>query len=178
MPIAEAAAPAPRPSGPFASLLEFAVAVNRADPAALAVARDGGAGIPIDGADVKKLLGTLWFRGVVAQLSGEWRTRLFDALRAGAEFPDHTVKVGRRQARFSELGAAQLREAAARRSPQDAVRQDAELLADIARIWGDGALRHLRFREVEALPVPSAFSSLLEGIGFRPRSKAGARGAP
>jgi cell division GTPase FtsZ len=177
-PITETVAPAARTSGPFTSLLEFAVAVNRADPAALAVARDGGAGIPIEGADVKKLLGTLWFRGVVAQLSAEWRTSLFDALRAGAEFPDHAVKVGRQHARLSELGSAQLRDVAARRSPQDAVRQDAELLADIARIWGDDALRHLQYREAAAIPATSGFSSLLEGIGFRPRTKAGARGAP
>ena len=176
--IAEAAAPSPRAAGTFASLLEFAVAVNRADPAALAMARDDAAGIPIDGADVRKLLGTLWFRGVVAQLSDGWRTRLFDALRTSADFPDHAVRVGRRQARLSELGSAQLRDVAARRSPQDAVRQDIELLADIARIWGDEALRHLQFRDVAAVAVPSGFSSLLEGIGFRPRTKPGARGAP
>jgi hypothetical protein len=154
------------------------VAVNRADPAALAVARDDADGIAIDGADVKKLLGTLWFRGVVTQLSAAWRSSLFDALRASAEFPDHTVMVGRRRARLSELGSAQLREAASRRSPQDAIRQDAELLADVARIWGDDALRHLQFREVAPLAAPSGFSMLLEGIGFRPRTKPGARGAP
>jgi cell division GTPase FtsZ len=167
-----------RPSVPFTSLLEFAVAVNRADPTALAMARDDASGIPIDGADVKKLLGTLWFRGVVTQLSAAWRTRLFDALRGSAEFSDHTVKVGRKHARLSELGSAQLREMAARRSPQDAVRQDAELLADIARIWGDDALRQLQYREAAALPSPSGLSSLLEGIGFRPRAKTGAGGAP
>lgn len=177
-PIAETVVPSPRTSAPFATLLEFAVAVNRADPAALAVARDDTPGIPVDGADVKKLLGTLWFRGVVGELSAAWQARLFDALRASAAFPDHTVKVGRRQARLSELGSAQMRDVAARRSPQDPVRQDAELLADIARIWGDDALRHLQFRDVATLPVPSAFSSLLEGIGFRPRAKAGVRGAP
>jgi hypothetical protein len=177
-PTTETAAAVPGPSGPFTSLLEFAVAVNRADPAALALARDDASRIPIDGADVKKLLGTLWFRGVVTQLSPAWRTRLFEALRGSAEFSDHTVKVGRRHARLSELGSAELREMAARRSPQDAVRQDAELLADIARIWGDDALRQLQFREAAALATPSGLSSLLEGIGFRPRAKTGARGAP
>jgi cell division GTPase FtsZ len=163
---------------PFASLLEFAVAVNRADPAALALARDGAGEIPIDGADVRKLLGTLWFRGVVAQLSAAWQARLFEALRASGTFPDHVVRSGRQQARLSELGAAQLREVAASRSPQDAVRQDVELLAAIARVWGDDALRHLQYREMAAVPAASGFSSLLEGIGFRPRARSGARGAP
>jgi cell division GTPase FtsZ len=163
---------------PFATLLEFAVAVNRADPAALALARDGAGGIPIDGADVRKLLGTLWFRGVVGQLSADWHNRLFDALRASGEFPDHAVKVGRRNARVSELGASDLREAAAGRSPQDPVRQDIELVAAIARVWGDDALRHLSFRAVAPQAATSAISSLLEGIGFRPRARSGARGAP
>ena len=80
------------------------MAVNRADPAALAMARGDASGMPIDGADVKKLLGTLWFRGVVPQLSAAWRAHLFDALRGSAELPNHVVRVGRRQARVSELG--------------------------------------------------------------------------
>jgi cell division GTPase FtsZ len=194
LPAAAAAPPSPRPTSaagqgeprperaaaiaPFASLLEFAVAVNRADPAALALARGSAGEIPVDGAEVRKLLGTLWFRGVVPQLSAAWQARLFDALRASGEFPDHAARVGRRHARLSELGVAQLREAAAGRSPQDPVRQDIELLAAIARIWGDDALRHLQFREVAAPATASGFASLLEGIGFRPRARSGARGAP
>jgi cell division GTPase FtsZ len=161
---------------PFASLLEFAVAVNRADPAALAVARDGAGEIPIDGADVQKLLGTLWFRGVVPHLSADWRTRLFDALRTSAEMPNHVVRLGRQQTRVSELGHAQLREVAASRSPADAVRQDVELLAAIAHVWGDDAVRQLQFREMAAPPATSGFSGLLHGI--RTRAKSGMRGAP
>ena len=161
---------------PFASLLEFAVAVNRADPTALAMARGGAAGIPIDGADVRKLLGTLWFRGVVAHLSPEWRARLFDALRTSAEMPDHVVRLGRQQTRVSELGQAQLREVAAGRSLPDAVRQDVELLAAIARVWGEDAIRQLQFREMAAPPGASGFSGLLQGI--RTRAKASLRGAP
>jgi cell division GTPase FtsZ len=161
---------------PFASLLEFAVAVNRADPAALAVARGGASEIPVDGADVRKLLGTLWFRGVVPHLSADWRTRLFDALRASAEIPNHVVRLGRQQTRVSELGDAQLREVVAGRSLTDAVRQDVELLATVARVWGDDAIRQLQFREMAAPPATSGFSSLLQGI--RTRAKSGMRGAP
>lgn len=161
---------------PFASLLEFAVAVNRADPAALALARDGACEIPVDGADVRKLLGTLWFRGVVPHLSADWRTRLFDALRTSAEIPNHVVRLGRQQTRVSELGQAQLREVVASRSLPDAVRQDVELLVAIARVWGEDAIRQLQFREMAAPPVTSGFSSLLQGI--RTRAKSGMRGAP
>ena len=161
---------------PFASLLEFAVAVNRADPTALALAGGGAGEIPVDGADVRKLLGTLWFRGVVPHLSADWRTRLFDALRTSAEIPNHVVRLGRQQTRVSELGHAQLREVVASQSLPDAVRQDVELLAAIARVWGEDAIRQLQFREMAAPPVTSGFSSLLQGI--RTRAKSGMRGAP
>jgi cell division GTPase FtsZ len=160
----------------FASLLEFAVAVNRADPAALALARDGAPEIPVDGAEVRKLLGTLWFRGVVTRLSAAWQTRLFDALRTSTEMPNHLVRVGRQQVRVRELGQAQLAEVMARRSPADPVRQDVELLAAIARIWGDDAIRQLTFREIAAPAPSSSFASLLEGIGIR--AKSATRGAP
>jgi cell division GTPase FtsZ len=160
----------------FANLLEFAAAVNRSDPTALALARDGGREIPVDGAEVRRLLGTLWFRGVVPQLSADWRARLFDALRTNAEIPNHVVRVGRHQTRVSELNQAQLGEVAAGQSLTDAVRQDVELLAAIGRVWGEGAIRQLQFREVAAPPAPSGLSSLLQGL--RTRAKSGTRGAP
>ncbi len=166
----------PKARAPFASLLEFAVAVNRADPTALALAGGSVGEIPVDGTDVRKLLGTMWFRGVVPHLSADWRTRLFDALRTSTEIPNHVVRLGRRQTRVSELGQAQLREVAASESLLDAVRQDVELLAAIARVWGEDAIRQLQFREMAAPPVTSGFSSLLQGI--RARAKSGVRGAP
>jgi cell division GTPase FtsZ len=161
---------------PFPTLLEFAVAVNRADPTALALAQGSAGEIPIDGADVRKLLGTLWFRGVVPQLSADWRTRLFDALRASAEIPNHVVRVGRRQVRVSELGQAQLSDVVSSQLLPDAVRQDVELVAAIARVWGDDAVRQLQFHEMAVPPAPSGFSTLLQGI--RARAKAGMRGTP
>ena len=165
-----------KPLVPFPTLLEFAVAVNRADPAAVALARGGASEIPIDGADVRKLLGTLWFRGVVPQLSADWRTRLFDALRTNAEIPNHVVRLGRQQTRMSELGLAQLSDAVASQSLPDAVRQDVELLTAVARLWGDGAIRQLQFREMAAPPPTSGLSNLLQGI--RARAKSSMRGAP
>src|SRR6188508_3468528 len=53
----------------FASLWEFAVAVNRSNPVALALAQEGAVTMPIDGSEVRRLLGTVWFRTVVPRLS-------------------------------------------------------------------------------------------------------------
>ena len=166
----------PKAASSFATLLEFAVAVNRADPAAHELARVGPADMPIDGADVRRLVGTLWFRSVVPQLSAAWRTRLFDALRTGTEIPNHAVRIGRQQKRVSELGHAQLSEVATSRSPADPTRQDIELVAAIGRIWGDDAIGRLPFRDAAMPAAASGLSSLLQGIGFRP--KASTRGAP
>jgi hypothetical protein len=141
--------------------------VNRSDVAALAMARDGAGEMAIDGGEVRKLLGTLWFRGVVTQLSPEWRTRLFDALRTNAEIPNHVIRIGRREARVSELGQAQLRDALTSASLSDPVRQDVDLLVNISGLWGEDALRHVQFREMAAPQPTSAFASLLRGI--RPR---------
>jgi len=165
-----------KPAAPFANFLEFAVGVNRSDPTALAMAKGGASEIPVDGADVRKLLGTLWFRGVVSHLSADWRARLFDALRTSAEIPNHVVRVGRQQARVSELGHAQLSAVVASQPLSDAARQDVEHLAAIALVWGDDAVKRLQFREMAAPPSSSTLSSLLHGI--RIRTKASARGAP
>ena len=164
-------------AAPFASLLEFAVAVNRArSRRARAGARRGA---PRSRSRAPRS-GSSWGRyGSAAScptLSAAWRTRLFDALRTSTEWPNHVVRVGRRQARVSELSEAQLREVAAGRSPLDPVRQDVELLADIARAWGDDAIRQLPFRETGAPPARSGFASLLRGIGMS--AKSGPPGAP
>jgi cell division GTPase FtsZ len=151
---------------PFATLWEFAVALNRSEPAAVAVASDSvSCPIPIEGADVKKLLGTMWFRSVAPQLSPAWRGRLLDALRGSLEVPNHVVKVGRLQARLSELGLAQLREASTSLSLPDAVRPDLELLVTIGRVWGEEALRQCRFSDVPEQKAPvSGLAGLLQGF--------------
>ena len=77
----------------------------------------------------------MWFRGVVTRLSQAWRTRLFDAFRASVEIPNHIVKLGRQQARLSELGCAQLQRSS-RVDPSGAIRPDVELLVTIGQVWG------------------------------------------
>ena len=88
------------PSG----LWEFAVAVNRADPAALALAGNGEtAELPIDGLEVKKLLGTMWFRAILPRFSQQWRARILDALVNGVALPNHVMRVKRRAVPMSDL---------------------------------------------------------------------------
>jgi cell division GTPase FtsZ len=153
-----------KPSNPpFTTLWELAVAVNRSDPAALAIARDDAhAPIMVDGAEVKKLLRTVWFRTVVPQLSEDWKSRLLEALVQDVLISDHVVKVGRLPMRLSELTHAQLCEVAARFSIPDNVKPDLDLMVTLGRLWGDGAVERLRFSD--APPKPSGLAGLLQGL--------------
>jgi cell division GTPase FtsZ len=153
-----------RPSRPpFATLWELAVAVNRSDPAALAVAGNGAnAAITVEGAEVKKLLRTVWFRTVAPQLSEDWKARILDAFVGDVLLPDHIVKVGRQPMQLSELTYAQLREVAARFSIPDTIRPDLDLLITIGRLWGGDAVERVRFSD--ALPKPSRLAGLLQGL--------------
>ena len=166
---ASSASPAESDAGAaFSTLRDFAVALNRSDPAALALASQGvTSDILIDGADVRKLLGTMWFRGVVTRLSQAWRTRLFEALCESVEIPDHIVGLGRQQARLSELDYAQLREALASPSVPEAIRADIQMLLTIGQVWGEDALRHCHFRKLAEQRATSGFAGLLQS--FRPK---------
>ena len=68
---------------------------------------------------------------------------------------------------MSELGQAQLREVVASQSLPDAVRQDVDLLAAIARVWGEDAIRQLQFAEMAA---PPADVRVLEPAARHPRA--------
>ncbi len=148
----------------FSSLWEFAVAVNRSDPAALVVASNGAkAGIPIEGSEVRKLVGMLWFRGVVPKLSQEWRTRLLETLVNSVEVPNHVVKVGRRTTHLKELSYSELQDVATA-SVSDIVRTDLDLLMTVGRLWGGDAIGRFRFAENSNNHEPSKFMSLLHGF--------------
>jgi hypothetical protein len=152
----------------FPTLREFAVAVNRSDPAALALATHGvTSDIPIDGADVRKLLGTMWFRSVVPRLSQAWRTRLLEALCGSLEIPDHIVALGRQQARLSELNSVRLREASTSLAVPEAIRADVQLLLMVVQVWGEDALRQCHFRGLAERPAASGFAGFLQS--FRPK---------
>ncbi len=95
----------------FTTFWEFAVALNRSDPAALALAGDGvTSDIPVDGTELRRLLGMMWFRTVLDRLSREWRERLLHVLIESATVPDHAVKRGRQTIHLRELSYEELEE--------------------------------------------------------------------
>jgi cell division GTPase FtsZ len=147
----------------FSNLSEFAVAINRSDPVALALARsDASCPFAIDSAEVRKLLGTIWFRGVVPRLSEAWRARVIDALADGVVVPNHQVRRGRQNVPLSEMSYADLQELA-KTSTLAAIRPDLDLLLAVARLWGEGALRRIRFTDAVPNGRPM-LASLLQGM--------------
>ena len=79
----------------FANFWDFARALNRSDPAALALASDGvQCTMPLEGAEIRKLVRTFWFRSVFPRLSSQWRDRMLDALLDGVTLPNYAIKNG------------------------------------------------------------------------------------
>jgi cell division GTPase FtsZ len=147
----------------FATFWEFAVAVNRSDPAALALAGNGAtSSIPIEGAELRKLLSVMWFRTVLARLSRDWRDKLLIALVECVPVSDHPVKVGRQTMRLRELTYAQLQEVGARTLVPDVVRPDLDLLITVGRFWGADAVKQLRFVDAPEQPKTSKVEGLIE----------------
>jgi hypothetical protein len=154
----------PRPSA-FATFWEFAVALNRSDPAAVALAGNGaGSDIPIDGSELRKLLGMMWFRTVLGRLSPLWRDRVFSVLIESATVPDHAMKLGRRDVHLRELSYEQLQEIDAKTIVPDWIRPDLDLLVTVGRFWGADAVKRFRFVEAPARQEPSMMESLLEKL--------------
>jgi cell division GTPase FtsZ len=136
----------------FSTFWEFAVAVNRSDPAALALASNGAPSeIPVDGAEMRKLLTTMWFRTVVPRLSRDWRDRLLNVVIESIPVSDHLVTIGRRTAHLRELTYEQLQELGSRMSVQDVARSDLDLLITVGRFWGGDAVKKCRFVGVGTL---------------------------
>src|SRR5436190_16270405 len=139
----------------FASLWEFAVAVNRSDPAALAFARnDVPDAFAIEPADVRKLLGTVWFRSVVPLLSESWKTRVLDSLVAGVAVPNHSVRRGKQPVRLGDMSYHDLLELA-KTSTLAAIRPELDLLLAVGRLWGGDGLRRLRFADATPNGTPT-----------------------
>ena len=153
------------PGHSFASLWEFAVAVNRSDPAALTLAGDGTqSDIPIDGREVRRLLGTVWFRGVVPRLSPAWRERVLESLVRSAPVPDHVLKVDRRLMRLSQLSHEQLNDLFTKSYMAGEARADAELLLTVGKLWGAAALERFQFVAVSGDGERSRLTSVLKGF--------------
>jgi hypothetical protein len=150
---------------PFASVGEFAKALNRLDRAALELAAgDPPPDMPIHGLEVKKLLGTFWFRSVFPRLSQSWRERLLEALAESVVIPNHALWRGRQTVHLAGAGYDELNEIAAKSMVRGAAGTDLELLRAVASLWGEAALSRLRFVEVAE---PEASSRLGALLGWR-----------
>jgi len=147
----------------FATFWEFAVALNRSDPAAVALAGDGVTSeIPIDGGELRKLLGMMWFRTVLGRLSGHWRDRVLNVLIESAPLPDHPIKRGRQMAHLRDLSFEELQEIGSKTMVPDWIRPDLDLLITVGRFWGADALKRFRFVEAPERREPSMVESLLD----------------
>jgi len=160
-PIRQPANPAPA----FSTFWEFAVALNRSDPTALALARNGvTAAIPLDATELRRLLGMMWFRNVFPRLPLDLQQRLLHVLVEGATVSDHVVKRGRQIAHLRELSYEELEETGSKMVLPDWLRPELDLLITVGRFWGADAVKRLRFVEAPERREPSMMESLLHKL--------------
>ena len=139
--------PAHRDTSPD-NFWDLALAINRSDPAALEIAQNGaGSSVSVDPTELRKLLGTVWFRSVFSCLSISWRERLLGVLVDSLVVPDHLLKLGRREIRLRDVGLADLKELFSKSSVSEAVRGDVRLLMAVGNLWGPESLGRFQFAE-------------------------------
>jgi cell division GTPase FtsZ len=149
----------------FETVWDFARALNRSDAVALQLAAgEPGPDLPVDGAEVKKLVGTIWFRSAFPRLSAGWRERLLDALAASVVIPNHALRIGRQSLRLKEIQYERLKEISANTLVRGAAGTDLQLVLAIGQLWGAQALSRLQFAET---PEPEDSSRLAALLGFR-----------
>lgn len=147
----------------FSTFWEFARALNRSDPAALKLAGNGAeCGTGIDGVELRKLLGTFWFRSVFPRLSNEWRARIFAVLVDSVRIPNHVLRNGRHPVHLSDLNYEQLKQAVSETIFPDAVRTDLQLLVTVGALWGREALERFEFTPVPDTAESSKIALLLQ----------------
>jgi cell division GTPase FtsZ len=152
-----------QPNRVFSSFREFAVALNRLDAAAVALASNGASReLPIDASELRKLLGTFWFRSMFTRLSKAWQDRLLEELLGSAPVPNHMLRNGRRNIHLSELTLDQLEQLMAETIFPDAVRNDLQLLVTVGRLWGSEALKRFDFSPVPEAAGHSKFAVLVQ----------------
>lgn len=148
----------PEASQSLSTFWDFARAVNRSDPAALALAADGAdCEIAMDARELRKLLSTFWFRSVFPRLSKQWQDRILNVVTEHAAIKDHTIGKGRAAVRLSEMSPEQRQALMSDPTVPDEVRGDLHLLGIVAMLWGEDAVK--RFAFVPAAP-PSDSSRL------------------
>jgi hypothetical protein len=152
-----------RPGPPFATVAEFAKALNRLDPIALELAAGGPlSDMSIEGLAVKQLLGMFWFRSIFPRFSALWRERLLEALATSVVIPNHVLWQGRQAVHLADASYDELKEIAAKTTVDGPVGTDLQLLLAIGALWGEEARRRLQFVEV-AVPEGSSRLATLFG---------------
>jgi hypothetical protein len=155
--------PVEPPPPSFSTFWEFAVAVNRSDPAALELAANGAdSDIPMDPRELRKLLGTFWFRSVFPRLSAAWRERVLNVLVEHSTIADHAFRVGRRTVHLHELTREQRQQLLSDTSLTEGVRADLQLLVTVAMLWGEPGVGRFELIPVPEPPDTSTLGMLLQ----------------
>jgi len=153
----------PEPAPAFATFWDFARAVNRSDPAALKLASDGvEADMTIDGRELRKLLGTFWFRSVFPRLSQQWQDRMLNVLVDHAIVADHAIAFGRRTVHLREMTPEERQRMLSDPALPDAVRADLQFVDAVARHWGDEAMKRFTFTAAAPAAETSRLGALLQ----------------
>ncbi len=164
-PVADVAPPSdPAVQAPsFSTFWDFARAVNRSDPAALALAENGAeSGMALDGREMRKLLGTFWFRSVFPRLSRAWQERILHVVVAHAAIPDHVMGSGRRAVRLREMTQEQRQQLLSDPTVPEEVRGDLQLLVTVGMLWGEDALKRFEFAPATQTHDTSKLGMLLQ----------------
>ena len=149
------------PSPSLATFWDFARAVNRSDPAAVRLAANGADGdIAMDGRELRKLLGTFWFRTVFPRLSQQWQDRMLKVLIDSTVVADHAIGIGRRTVHLREMTPDERQRMLSDPGLHEAVRSDLQLVDAVARHWGEDALKRLPFAAAAATPSTIETSKL------------------
>ena len=165
LPPTVAAEPAQEPeaSPSYATFWDFARAVNRSDPAALAMAANGtDSEILMDGRELRKLLSTFWFRSVFPRLSKDWQERVLNVVTEHASIPDHPIGKGRSVVHLREMTPEQRQRVISDPTVPEEVRADLQLVTTVAMLWGEDALKRFDFVAVTQAPDSSRLAALLQ----------------
>jgi hypothetical protein len=155
--------PAAPPS--FNGIWELARALNRADREAIAIAAaDGPAAIAVHELEVRKLVGTFWFRSVFPQFSPSWRERLLDVLTAAVIVPNRMIRMGWQIAPLKDLNYEQIKELGDKQLMQTEGGADVRLLLAIGGLWGPSAFARVRFGQLVQAGESSRLATLLSGL--------------
>ena len=142
-------------------MIAFPKPPNRLDPRALELPADPAPEASIDGAEVRKLVGTFWFGAAFARLSESWRERLLAALVESFVIPNHNLRRGRQPLALANATYDELKEINKTMVGSPAA-ADVKLLVAIASLWGADALKRVRFAQVSGADEagPSRIASL------------------